>query len=63
MKKSHNEITDIEISKDRQLEKRDFCDSCHEIATKLVKYQVGNSERRATRIERYCHKHFELIIK
>ncbi|HEY7695955.1 MAG TPA: hypothetical protein VH797_07645 [Nitrososphaeraceae archaeon] len=56
-------IIDIEISKDRQLEKRDFCDSYHEIATKLVKYQAGDSERRATRIERYCHKHFELIIK
>jgi hypothetical protein len=56
-------IIDIEISKDRQLEKRDFCDSYHEIATKLVKYQAGDSERRASRIERYCHKHFELIIK
>ena len=55
-------ITDIEIPKDRELVKRDICDSCFEVATKLVKYQVGDKEQRVTRIERYCQKHFELII-
>ena len=28
----------------------------------LIRYQVGDKEQKATRIERYCQKHFELII-
>jgi len=56
-------IIDITIPKDRELGKRDICDSCYEVATKLVKYQVGDNEQKATRLERYCQKHFELIIK
>lgn len=56
-------ISDISIDKLRlKLDKRDFCDSCHELATKLVRYQVGDREQKITRLERYCQKHFELII-
>jgi len=40
-----------------------ICDSCNQFATKLVKYQVGDKGQKATRIERYCQKHFEFIIK
>lgn len=40
-----------------------ICDSCNQFATKLVKYKVGDKGQKATRIERYCVKHFEFIIK
>lgn len=40
-----------------------MCDCCFEFAVKQVKFQVGDKEQKATRIERYCQKHFELIIK
>jgi hypothetical protein len=40
-----------------------ICVSYNQFATKLVKYQVGDKGQKATRIERYCQKHFELIIK
>jgi hypothetical protein len=56
-------IIDIKIPKNRQLQKRDFCDSCYEVATKLIKSQVGDREQKITRLERYCQIHFELIIK
>jgi hypothetical protein len=56
-------ITDIKIPTDRELNKRDICNSCFQPATKLVKYQVGDSDQKATRLERYCQKHFDLIIK
>jgi hypothetical protein len=39
------------------------CNSCNQWATKLIEYQVGDKDQKATRIERYCQKHFELIIK
>lgn len=39
------------------------CNSCDQWATKLIESQVGDSDQKATRIERYCQKHFELIIK
>lgn len=28
----------------------------------IIQYLVGDKEQRLTRIERYCQKHFELII-
>jgi hypothetical protein len=57
-------ISDIIIDKNKiKLDNRDFCGSCHELATKLIKYQVGDREQKVTRIERYCLRHFELIIK
>jgi hypothetical protein len=56
-------IIDIKIPKDRELVKRDMCDSCYQVAIKLIKYQVGDREQKATRIERYCQKHFEMVIK
>ena len=28
----------------------------------IIEYQVGDLDQKATRIERYCQKHFELII-
>lgn len=40
------------MPKDKKLDKRDFCNSCHELATKLIKYHVGDIEQRITRIER-----------
>jgi hypothetical protein len=40
-----------------------ICDSCNQFVTKLVKYKLGDKGQKATRIERYCQKHFELIIK
>ena len=39
------------------------CNSCDQWASKLIEYQVGDSDQKAIRIERYCQKHFELIIK
>lgn len=39
------------------------CNSCTQWATKLVKYQTGDFDQKATRLERYCQKHFEMIIK
>ena len=47
----------------REYRNRYSCNSCDNIATKLVKYQVGDKEQKATRIERYCQRHYELIIK
>ena len=47
----------------KDFENRIMCNSCNEFATKLVQYQVGDKEQKATRIEKYCQKHFELIIK
>jgi hypothetical protein len=55
-------IKDTKIPTDRQLGKRDFCDSCHEVANKLVKYQIEDKEQKITRLERYCLKYFQLII-
>lgn len=63
MKSYRNEVTDIKIPIDRELGKRDICNSCYQVATKLVKYQVGDKEQKAIKIERYCQRHFELIIK
>lgn len=56
-------ITDIKIPTDRELKKRDMCDSCFQVATKLIKYQVGDREQKITRIERYCQTHYELMVK
>lgn len=55
-------VSDIEVPKDRKLINRDFCDSCDQMATKLIITQVGDREQRATRLERYCQKHYDLII-
>lgn len=49
--------------KRRELMSKYFCNSCDNYATKLIKYQVGDKEQKATRIERYCQRHFQLIIK
>lgn len=39
-----------------------FCNSCDNYAVKEFSTQVGDSNQKATRIKRYCQKHFELII-
>ena len=56
-------VSDIEVPKDRKLVNRDFCDSCDQMVIKLIITQVGDKEQKGTRLERYCQKHFELIIK
>lgn len=56
-------ISDISIDKNKiTSDKRDFCNSCNELETKLIKYQVGDKEQKAIRIERFCLFHIKLII-
>lgn len=37
-------------------EQNKVCNSCDKLAVKEVRYQVGDSNQKATRIERYCQK-------
>ena len=53
----------LPVSKRKELMRQYFCNSCNNYAVKLIEYQVGDSDQKATRIERYCQKHFDLIIK
>lgn len=40
-----------------------LCNTCDNLATKQVNIQSGDRDQKITRIQKYCQKHFELIIK
>jgi hypothetical protein len=56
------EIDKFPKHKQKELMRQYFCNSCDNYAVKEFSTQVGESNQKATRIERYCQKHFELII-
>ena len=39
-----------------------LCNTCDALATKQVSIQAGDKDQKITRIQKYCQKHFELII-
>ncbi|HEU4469206.1 MAG TPA: hypothetical protein VFR61_09260 [Nitrososphaeraceae archaeon] len=57
------EIDKFTRHKRKELMRQYFCNSCDNYAVKEISTQVGDSDQKATRIERYCQKHFDLIIK
>ena len=52
----------LSVSKQKELMRKFFCNSCDNFAVKLIEYQVGDKEQKATRIERYCQRHYEIIM-
>ena len=56
------DIDKLPVSKRKELRREFFCNSCNNYAVKEIRTQVGDSNQKATRIERYCQKHYEIII-
>ena len=70
-------ITDIDVDKEeletqlaqqsghilrKEFIRKHTCNSCDEWATKQVTYQMGDSNQKITRIERYCLTNFKMIV-
>ena len=56
------EFDKLSNARRKELTRKFICNSCDQYATKLVTYQIGDKDQKATRIERYCQRHFDMII-
>jgi hypothetical protein len=52
------EFDNLTNARRKELTRKFICNSCDQYATKLVTYDIGGAKV----LERYCQKHYDLII-